>query len=307
VVKLPTYAQWRNGALLCSLLIGLYALEHQWPLLGLWLFVGFSLTLGMGHGALDVVLLLGQFKPQSRAIVFGTMYLALTLVAGWLLSLSFSWALVMLLVMSVWHFGEAYAQRVVLRLAVGGTSLMAPVLIQKNALNQLIQDIANRDLSWLLNVWSGLAWAWAGLVVLVLLGSATSGPHRVAFDHRARRSRNSALFEIGIVFCLSLVFSPLLQFALYFGLFHCTTHVLRVRRAALLHQGLPIALITRAWIGVMLLTAVMLAALWNWLPNAGGWASQVNAQMLHWLVVALGAVTVPHLLLVGYSNRWLGC
>jgi Brp/Blh family beta-carotene 15,15'-monooxygenase len=305
-MKLPTSMGWRNGTLLGTLLIGLYALEYQWPLLGLWLFVGFSLTIGMGHGALDVVLLLGQFKPRSRAIVFGTMYLALTLVAGWLLSLSFAWALIVLLVMSVWHFGEAYAQRVVLRLAVGGTSLMAPVLIQKNALQQLMQDVANRDLSWLLNVWSGLAWTWAGLVILVLLGSATSGSHRVAFDHRTLRSRNSALFEIGIVFCLSLVFSPLLQFALYFGLFHCIAHIARVRRATLLHQGLPIALITRVWAGIMLLTAALLAALWNWLPNAGLWASQVDAQVLHWLVVALGAVTVPHLLLVSYSDRWLG-
>lgn len=305
-MKLPTSTGWRNGILLGTLLIGLYALENHWPLLGLWLFVGFSLTLGMGHGALDVVLLLGQFKPQSRAIVFGTMYLALTLVAGWLLSLSFAWALVVLLVMSVWHFGEAYEERVVLRLAVGGTSLMAPVLVQKNALNRLMQDIANGDLSWLLNVWSGLAWAWAGLVILVLLGSVTSGPHRVAFDHRAARSKNSALFEIGIVFCLSLVFSPLLQFALYFGLFHCITHIARVRRATLLHQGLPIALITWVWVGTMLLTAALLAALWNWLPNAGLWASQVDAQVLHWLVVALGAVTAPHLLLVSYSDRWLG-
>jgi Brp/Blh family beta-carotene 15,15'-monooxygenase len=305
-MQLPTSAWWRNCALLGTLLIGLYALEQQWPLLGLWLFAGFSLTLGMGHGALDVVLLLGQFKPRSRAMVFGTMYLALTLVAGWLLSLSFAWALVVLLVMSVWHFGEAYAQRVVLRLAVGGTSLMAPVLIQKNALNQLLQDIAHRDLSWLLDVWSGLAWAWAGLVVLVLLGIVGSGSPRVAFGYRTVRSKNSALFEIGIVFCLSLVFSPLLQFALYFGLFHCTTHIARVRRAALLHQGLPIALITWAWVGIMLLTAALLAALWNWLPNAGLWASQVDEQVLHWLVVALGAVTVPHLLLVSYSDHWLG-
>ena len=302
----PTLTQWRNATFLGTLLISLYALEHQWPLLGLWLFVGFSLTLGMGHGALDMVLLLGQFKPTSRAMVLGTMYLGLTLVSGWLFSLSFAWALVVLLVMSVWHFGEAYAQLVALRLAVGGASLMAPILIQKNALGQLLQDTANRDLSWLLNVWSGLAWAWAGLVFLVLLRSITNGPHRVALDDGTTPSGNSALLEIGMVFCLSLVFSPLLQFALYFGLFHCTTHIARVRRAALRHQGLPIALITWAWVGVMLLTAVLLAALWSWLPNAGRWASQVDAQMLHWLVVALGAVTVPHLLLVGYSDRWLG-
>ena len=305
-MKSPTLAQWREGAFLGLLLIGLYTLEHQWPLMGLWLFVGFSLTLGMGHGALDMVLLLGQFKPQSNAIFFGTLYLALTLLAGWLLSLSFAWALIALLVMSVWHFGEAYAQRVMLRLAVGGTSLMAPVLIQKDALTQLMQNVAHTDVSWLLSVWSGLAWAWAGLVFWVLLSSASGGHRHVALNYGAVRSKNSGLLEIGTVFCLSILFSPLLQFALYFGLFHCTTHIARVRRAAILHQGLPIALITWAWVGAMLLTAVLLVALWNWLPGAGMWASQIDAQVLHWLVVALGAVTVPHLILVSYSRVWLG-
>ena len=301
-----TFSWWRNGTLLVIFLIGLYLLEHRWPLLGLWLFVGLSLTLGMGHGALDVVLLLGQFKPQSRALVVGAMYLALTLLAGWLLSLSFAWALVVLLVMSVWHFGEAYGQRILLRLAVGGASLMAPVLIQKPALSKLMQDIANRDLSWLLNVWSGLAWAWVGLVVLVILGSAVNGLGRVALDHRSFHLPASAWLEIGVIFLLNLFFSPLLQFALYFGVFHCTTHIARVRRATLRHQALPITLIAWAWLGTMLLTAALLAALWNRLPDAGAWAQQMDAQMLHWLVVALGAVTMPHLLLVGYSDRWLG-
>lgn len=56
---------WFKTALWGLALACLYALEQQWPTLGVWLFVGLSLTLGMGHGALDTVLLLGQFKPQA--------------------------------------------------------------------------------------------------------------------------------------------------------------------------------------------------------------------------------------------------
>ena len=298
---------WRHKSILAGLcLAGLYALEQQWPLLGLGLFVIFSLTLGMGHGALDMVLLLGQFKPRSRAMVFGAIYLALTLVAGWLLSLSFAWALVVLLVMSVWHFGEAYAERLLLRLTVGGASLMAPLLLQKTALSQLLQGLANQDLPWLLNVWSTLAWAWAGLVGLVLLLSVAHGFGRVVRDLGAARSPARALLEIGMVAGLSLVFSPLLQFALYFGLYHCTTHIARVRRAALHHPGLPLEQLAWAWVASMLLTAILLAVLWNELPGAGTWTEPVDAHLVHWLVVALGAVTVPHLILVGYSSRWLG-
>ena len=305
-MDVPKFSGWRKSILVGLSLAGLYALEQQWPLLGLGLFVVFSLTLGMGHGALDMVLLLGQFKPRSRAMVFGVIYLALTLVAGWLLSLSFAWALVVLLVMSVWHFGEMYAERLLLRLAVGGASLMAPLLLQKTALSQLLQGIANQDLPWLLNVWSALAWAWAGLVGLILLASVAHGFDRVVHDFRTEHSPARALLEISMVVSLSLIFSPLLQFALYFGLYHCTTHIARVRRAALHHPGLPLEQFAWAWVASMLLTAILLAVLWNGLPGAGAWAEPVDAHMVHWLVVALGAVTVPHLILVGYSDRWLG-
>ena len=298
---------WRRKSLLLGLaLAGLYALEQQWPLLGLGLFVVFSLTLGMGHGALDMVLLLGQFKPRSKAMVFGALYLALTLLAGWLLSLSFAWALVVLLLMSVWHFGEAYAGRLLLRLTVGGASLMAPLLLQKTALSQLLQGIANQDLPWLLNVWSALAWGWVGLVGLVLLKSMAHGFGRVVRDFGTARSPARALLEIGMVAGLSLVFSPLLQFALYFGLYHCTSHIARVRRAALHHPGLPLVQFAWAWVASMVLTAILLTVLWYGLPGAGPWAAPLDARMVHWLVVALGAVTVPHLILVGYSDRWLG-
>ena len=297
---------WYKSTFAGLSLAGLYALEQQWPLLGLGLFVIFSLTLGMGHGALDVVLLLGQFKPRSRAMFFGAIYLALTLMAGWLLSLSFAWALVVLLVMSVWHFGEVYAERLLLRLAVGGASLMAPLLLQKTALSQLLQGIANQDLPWLLNVWSGLAWAWVVLVALVLLASVARGFDHVVRGLRTPGSPARAMLEIGMVGSLSLVFSPLLQFAIYFGLYHCTTHIARVHRATLHHPELPLGQFAGAWVASMVLTGILLAVLWNGLPGSGTWIDHVDAHMVHWLVVALGAVTVPHLILVSYSGRWLG-
>jgi hypothetical protein len=54
------------------------------------------------------------------------------------------------------------------------------------------------------------------------------------------------------------------------------------------------------------LTALLMAALWQWLSGSAQWARHWDAQLIQWLVVALGAVTVPHLLLVSYSKRWLG-
>jgi beta-carotene 15,15'-dioxygenase len=297
---------WFKTALLGAGLAFLYALEQQWPTLGAWLFVGLSLTLGMGHGALDTALLLGQFKPHSRAMAYGLLYLALTLLSGWLLSLSFAWALIALLLMSVWHFGELYAQRIWLRLAVGGVSVMAPALLQSTALGQLLQGAAPEYAARLLGLWSGLAWAWAALACLVVFTGLCSQRNRTMFGNNTVHLQTQAVLEISIVLALNWVLSPLFAFALYFGLYHCTAHIARVQRAAVRHQGLSGGQVAWAWCASMLLTAVLMAALWQWLPSAGQWAGRGDAQLLHWLVVALGAVTVPHLLLVGYSGRWLG-
>jgi hypothetical protein len=97
-----------------------------------------------------------------------------------------------------------------------------------------------------------------------------------------------------------------LHFAIYFGLYHCTTHIARVRRAVVHHEGSTGAFWYWAWGLVMLLTALLMAALWQWLSGSAQWARHWDGQLIQWLVVALGAVTVPHLLLVSYSKRWLG-
>lgn len=297
---------WFRNSVLGAGLIGFIVLEQLWPTLGLWLFVAVSLTLGMGHGALDTVLLMGQFKPLSRALVYGLLYLVLTVVSGWLLSLSFSWALIALLLMSVWHFGEHFDQRILLRLAVGGVSVMAPALTQNTALAQLLQAITTHDLAWLLGVWNALAWAWVMLVGWIVFSALFRGLNKSTFSFNAGPSQTRGLLEICLVFCLSLMLSPLLHFAIYFGLYHCTAHIARVRRAVVHYRDSS----NRMWIWVwslsMLLTAVLMTTLWLWLPKAGLWAHHFDAQILQWLVVALGAVTVPHLLLVSYSKRWLG-
>ena len=305
MIVLTPFLRWRNASILVIAVTGFYLLEQMWPLVGLALFVGFSLTLGMGHGALDIVLLLAQFKPRLRVMLVALTYLTVTLLAGWLLSYSFVWAFVLLLVMSVWHFGETYAQSPLLRLAVGGASIMAPYLIQQATLSDLMQDIAGRDASVLLRGWSGLAWTWVGLVVVVLIKAAMNRFGSASLDPRTDQFPATALVEIGVIFCLSFVLSPLLLFALYFGLFHCTAHVVRVWRATLRHEGLSTALLAWSWSAIMMATAVLLAVLWYWLPNANMSAIHLNPQVVHWLVVALGALTLPHLLLVSFSDQWL--
>ena len=93
-------------AALLLVLAAVYALEQAWPTLGWWVFVILTLSLGMGHGALDAVLLLAQFAPRSKALWLSAGYLVVVLFTGWVLSWSIGLALLALVAMSLWHFGE---------------------------------------------------------------------------------------------------------------------------------------------------------------------------------------------------------
>jgi beta-carotene 15,15'-dioxygenase len=292
----------RSAALLLpglAALALLYLAEQHIPQLGVWLFIVLSLTLGMGHGALDTALLLGQFKPASKALAYAALYLLLVILAAWLLSMSLAWALLILLAMSVWHFGEIYAPHTALRLAAGGASVMAPMLLRSEAMVTLLPVLVGHDAAWVAAAWQALAWLWAAGALIALLwrmsGRAQSGS-----------THQRACIEIVIVIVLFAVLSPLLAFALYFGLYHCTSHILLVRRTVARHHGVTRSRLAWVWATSSVLTAVLLVLLWRYLPGSMALSGNLSAQLLQWLVVALGAVTLPHLLLVGYSGRWLG-
>jgi beta-carotene 15,15'-dioxygenase len=277
----------------------LYLAEQRIPQLGVWLFIVLSLTLGMGHGALDTALLLGQFKPATKALVYAALYLLLVILAAWLLSMSLAWALLILLAMSVWHFGEIYAPYTALRLAVGGASVMAPMLLHSEAMAALLPVLVGNDAAWVGTAWRALAWLWAA-------GALTALQWRKGDSRQPGSLEQRAWMEIVIVIVLFAVLTPLLAFALYFGLYHCTSHILRVQRAVARHQSAMRSRMAWVWGASSVLTAVLLVLLWRYLPSSVAVTGGLSAQLLQWLVVALGAVTLPHLLLVGYSGRWLG-
>ena len=200
VTRRPAMLLAASGCALLGL-VALRALEAQWPPLALWAFVLLSLTLGFGHGALDAVLLLGQFAPRSKALAVSALYLLCVLLAGWALSWSVPWALLLLVLMSVWHFGELHSYALWARLCVGGASVMWPMLVAQGAMAQLVQGTLGSGFS--------TAWlAWHGgmsdaLVIALDLGRAQcecarDGPIRTAVTrHRcgvtaARRGRASA-------------------------------------------------------------------------------------------------------------------
>jgi Brp/Blh family beta-carotene 15,15'-monooxygenase len=180
-----------------------------------------------------------------------------------------------------------------------GGSVMAPMLLQSEAMAALLPVLAGNDAPWVGAVWRTLAWLWAACAMTVLLWrtsgqTQSGGPQKRGFT------------EIAIVIVLFTVLRPLLAFALYFGVYHCTSHILRVRRAVARHQSATRSRLAWVWGASSVLTAMLLTLLWRYLPSSVALNGGLNAQLLQWLVVALGAVTLPHLLLVSYSSRWLG-
>ena len=302
----PVFIQWwLICGFFCVALSSLFLLEQQWPLVGIWLLGFVSLTVGIGHGALDALLLMVQFRPLSRSVIFGALYLVITIGAGWLFSLSFAIAMIALLLMSAWHFGEIYRAKIVLRVAAGGASVMTPALLQYDELRTLMQSVTIQEIPWLMNVWAGLAWAWLMVVVLLVLNALRTRQGPVISGQNFGTSTSRVLVEIGTVVCLNLVLSPVFQFALYFGFYHCISHIARVQRAAGRHQDFPNKWAAWAWTISMVIVLILMAALWKWLLRTEFQTIQLSAQMVQWLVVVLGAVTVPHLFLVAYSHRWL--
>lgn len=304
MTRIANQVWWLGGFLFVALSV-FWAVDTQWPLAGIWLLGLVIVTVGMGHGALDALLLLVQFRPLSKAMFVGVAYLAITISAGWLFSLSFPIALIALLLMSVWHFGEEYQPIVLCRIAAGGASVMAPALLQHEKLSALLQNVTNQDFAWLMDLWTGLAWAWV-IVVITLVGFSLSAAWgKAAFSPYRAHVITRVYAEIVIVVGLNFVLTPIFQFALFFGAYHCIVHIVRVQRAAQRHQGLSVRQATWAWAMSMIIVMVLMAALWLWLRSSGFQAIQVDAQVLNWLVVVLAAVTLPHLFLVSYSQRWL--
>jgi Brp/Blh family beta-carotene 15,15'-monooxygenase len=310
----PALAFAAVALLLLLALLALRVLEARWPPLAWWAFVLLSLTLGFGHGALDALLLLGQFKPVGKALLVSAAYLACVLVAGWVLSWSVPFALLALVLMSVWHFGELHRASTWARICVGGASVMWPMLVARDTMAQLLQDALGPGVDTVWLAWHLLANGWLALVIATALGwlvrrfamrknlitgsqGLTSGAHGTALW---------AAIEIAVVLCAFLILSPLLAFALYFGLYHCLAHVARVRRALAAYSGRVFLWYGAAFVASALATATLLLLLWRFLPPVTWLDGANHARAIQWLVVSLAAVTLPHLLLVSYSARWLG-
>lgn len=295
-------------AVVSAALTAIYALEQAWQPLGWWVFVVLTLSLGMGHGALDAVLLLALFVPKSKTLLFSAAYLLLVLLTGWVLSWFIGLALLALIVMSLWHFGELQDD-VFARIAVGGASVMAPMVTAHTQMAVLVQPLLVGDYfaAWL--VWYVLAIVWClfatAWVVYWAVQWISQKKHQTATEKNWHQPQVSATLEITCVVALYIVFSPLLAFALYFGLWHSIKHIVKVQQAMATHNAVSPQQYALAVAGSVVVTLILLGGLWFSLGATSLVAQDYSITILQWLIVALAALTLPHLMLVSHSRQWL--
>lgn len=306
-----TWASLAALAILALLaLTALRYLDQRFAQSGLWLFAGLTLTTGFFHGALDIVLMLREFVIPRRLAGAVMLYVAaavllavLCVYSGWLMVL-------MLLLMSVWHFGEPYGRWVqstwaqgawVIRVIVGGAPVMLPALLSSQALQAVLPLAVGQDAVWAWAIWQTLAWLWVGLCGwgLAVL--------------RQRLFSKPLWAEVAVVFALNLVLTPLMAFSIYFGVLHSAAHIFRIatrqRHGAAIkpsntsyrrrtrRNGVAIVVTSFATLGLMLVL--------GWYLQRTAVAASEAPRLLNWLLVALTAVTLPHLVLVSRNAPWL--
>ncbi len=287
---------WLHLLWLLPFLLTLAWLERQWPMLAWLFFVVLTLSIGFTHGAMDIFLLRDSHNRLALkdCLIYAGAVLGLAVVLMPWPSL----ALIVLILLSLWHFGEqahhAHAPQPeawLLRGVQGGSSVMLPVLLSPDALLITVKSISDAQAAWVWPLWVGMAGLWAALVLVAL----------VLIKPWRKGTSKTLWVELAALILLNLLLSPLLAFALFFGMYHSAVHIWHMRQLQQ-REG-------KAWQDwllflTMLITLIALAGLMGWMSRQA-FAVTDAGQWLRALVVALAAVTLPHLVLVSRNRHRL--
>jgi beta-carotene 15,15'-dioxygenase len=280
--------------------------DHLDSQAGLVVFAAMVLSLGTVHGAMDVLLLMRLLPNSTQRIRASAGYLVASLAVAAALALQPGIALMLLLALSIWHFGECFAQsgattraqRWVLRALRGGAPVLLPAVVNRPALHRLIEVLMAPDQSaaqWVWALWSAMAWAWlaCGMWSMVWVW-------RCGASEKQKKLLQKTSIEISLLLLLYAAASPLMAFAVFFGMYHSAGHIRRVIGHSPIapwphwQAGHPLFLLAAA---TTALTLFLGGALAWWIRS---YAVSTPAWALHSLIVALTAVSVPHVVLVSW-------
>jgi beta-carotene 15,15'-dioxygenase len=294
------------GLLLAAL--GLLWLDRAVPSAAGALLLVLSATLGIGHGATDVLLMRAAW-PSGWQTLWASLGYALAVVLGVVVLLPYpAYALVLLLLLSVWHFGEGFERftdlgfvhSLLTRLVFGGAPVLLPAVMAQEPLGMALQHIfVNAEtVSMVLNFWVKLAAAWlvlAGVFAFILF----------TLERAQRRRMLPWLYELCALIVLYAAFSPLMAAAVFFGLYHSGQHLRRVLASALGRMQSSRALLSNRVLQFTVVLSLMLGAIIfvALVPQEPSLA--LSARALQTWVVFLTAVSIPHVFLISYATKHL--
>lgn len=261
-------------------------------------------TIGVFHGALDGSILLRQFQPVARALGWGLAYLLVVVLLGVGLLPYPELTLLLLLALSVWHFGEIYERplpalrwaALATRLVAGGAPVMVPALTSANQLSSLSPAWASPHQPWLMQAWTVMAWVWLALLAGYTLWCVVAHV----------RVPRWLLGELVLVVTLNLLLTPAMAFAIYFGLYHALGHLWRVLRAVTSLDAAAFRTVTAILVLTVALAAGLLGLMLSSVQIKLAAAPDSYLPLLvHWLIVGLTALTVPHLVLISHCAPML--
>jgi beta-carotene 15,15'-dioxygenase len=291
------------------------------------LLVLLGLSVGMLHGALDVLLLWPQQGwPQqvwSKAgLQRASLFLAYGAIAAVLMLAFVQWpvvGLLALLLVSAWHFGEqpghapsknlgdtrwARAAAVSQHAAQGTAALAAAWYLHDGAVLQALRSIYNFSPAAeqvVVGLWTSLA-ALHLVAVLACLACAVAAALRLGpgLGHGLGALARTA-HEVLMAWLPFLVLDPLTAFALWFALHHALRHIALVwTNAQHTPAAIALAAVVLAWALSVLACAFVV---WRMPQVSDHGVSQIQAYA-SWslaLLAALAALTFPHAWVV---RRW---
>jgi beta-carotene 15,15'-dioxygenase len=281
-------------------------LDHLQPRAGLVMLLVLVGSVGTAHGVLDALLMARHLQQARTRRWAGGLYLLATVLGAVLLQPHPGLALLLLLGLSIWHFGERFGRpagasawrRGIDRLVRGGAPVLMPALLARSALEPLVGAAAAGDaavtaLVWA--CWSSLAFAWLCLVCGWLSW--------VSLNPRDAVGLRQTAIELGALAALNLLVSPLMAFALYFGIYHAGGHIVRVLAES------PAGTLRRLWQDPRLLATLALTLLLGALLAVAIHTQTATFPVpdiaLRGLILALAAISIPHVLLISWWARLL--
>lgn len=280
------------------------------------IFIFFTLTLGMYHGLLDVILLKEHQQTLKNMTVISPilLYLAVVIISLCIFKLLPFITIPILLVITVWHFGEqqgeyasSYIQHYTSRLITGGASISLPFFLAFKQLDQLLQMMLVDKLSYYsaILVWQIISYAWL-LALSCYLACWLLMALLTAFKFNLCKYTNAALTikntlnvkqfaELCILLFSFYLLPLLLAFTLYFAAYHALQHI------ADIHRGHRIRWFLQPILIVSLATLVLLVAALYVFPTPQHLTPSVlkyPVSILTAIIALLTAITIPHATLI---------